>query len=302
MFDLKSLPSQKNRVAIVTGANVGLGYETALALGAKGATVILACRSTEKANRAISDIKKQVPDADLVHMSLDLSDLKSVHNFAENVKQNYQQLDLLINNAGVMMPPYEKTVDGFELQMGANYLGHFLLTGLLLPLLEKTGSARIVNLSSIAHRNGRIHFDDMHFEKNYSKTQAYGQSKLAMLMFSYELAKRLKDAGYSTLSIAAHPGVANTALTRYMPGLVISVLSPVLKRLVSTPEEGAIPQIYAALGEDIQSGDFIGPDGFNEMRGKNPIKVEPRPHALDKEVSERLWEVSLEQTGAHYFS
>lgn len=302
MYDLNNLPSQNGRVAIVTGANVGLGFETTIALASKGAKVILACRSAEKAKQAMNEIKQRLPNADLVFLPLDLSDLKSVKAFAASILADYSRLDMLINNAGVMMPPYEKTIDGFELQMGANYFGHFLLTSLLLPLLEKTGNARIVNLSSIAHRNGQIHFDDMHFEKSYSKGKAYGQSKLAMLMFSYELAQRLNDAGYSTMSIAAHPGVANTALVRYLPKFVTGVLGPVLKGLLSTAEEGARPQIWAALADDVHSGDYIGPDGFNEIRGQNPVKVKPRPHALDTNVSKRLWDVSVELTGAEYFS
>lgn len=302
MFNLSNISSQHGRIAIVTGANVGLGFETALVLAGKGAKVILACRSAEKANKAMADIRQQVPDADLVFLPLDLSDLASVRAFAEQFLSHYSQLDLLINNAGVMMPPYEKTVDGFELQMGANYLGHFLLTSLLLPTLEATNQSRIVNLSSIAHRTGKIHFDDLHFEKRYSKTEAYGQSKLAMLMFSYELSRRLKAQNYSTLSVAAHPGVANTALTRYMPKLMMRLLSPLFGLLVSSPAEGALPQLYAALGEDIVSGDYTGPNGFNEIRGKQAIKVEPRPHALDADVSKRLWEVSETLTGARFFS
>lgn len=302
MFDLNAIPSQKGRVAIVTGANVGLGYSTTLELAKNGAKVVLACRNKDKAEAAITSLKKEVPDADLSHLPLDLSDLSSVRSFAETFLEQFDRLDLLINNAGVMVPPYQKTVDGFELQMGANYFGHFLLTSRLLPLLEKTGNARIVNLSSIAHRNGKIHFDDMHFEKRYSKKEAYGQSKLAMLMFTYELNKHLKAHGYSTLAVAAHPGVANTSLSRYLPKPLIVLLSPLAGLLLSTPEEGALPQLYAALGEDIHSGDYIGPDGFNEMRGKHPVKVQPRPHALDADVSKRLWDVSLELTGAQYFA
>ncbi|EAR11456.1 oxidoreductase [Reinekea blandensis] len=301
MFDINAITSQEGRVAIVTGANVGLGFSTTHTLAKNGATVVMACRNADKANSAIAELKKNLPDADLVFMPLDLSDLKSVKRFAEQFLEQFDRLDLLINNAGVMVPPYQKTVDGFELQMGANYFGHFLLTSLLLPLLEKTGNARIVNLSSIAHRNGKIHFDDMHFEKRYSKMEAYGQSKLAMLMFSYELSRRLKEQGYSTIAVAAHPGVANTALSRYLPKPMIALLTPVAGLLLSSPEEGALPQIYAAVGEDIESGDYLGPNGFNEMRGKQPVKVKPRPHALDTEVSGRLWEVSLELTGAHYF-
>jgi NAD(P)-dependent dehydrogenase (short-subunit alcohol dehydrogenase family) len=301
MFDINSVPSQPGRVAIVTGANIGLGFETAKALAKKEMTVVMACRSEQKASEAMAAIRQEIPKAQLHFLALDLSDLASVRRSAEKFLTEFSRLDLLINNAGVMMPPYQKTVDGFELQMGANYFGHFLLSSLLLPLLEQTEGARIVNLSSIVHRSGKIHFDDMHFEKRYSKQAAYAQSKLAMLMFSYELDRRLKDKGYKTLSIAAHPGVSMTGLVRHFPDWLVSLSKPLMKRFMSQPEEGAQPQLYAALGNDIAGGDYTGPDGFREIRGK-AIKVEPESHARDLDVARRLWEVSIQLTGAKFFN
>lgn len=298
-FNLNSIPKQAGKIAIVTGANVGLGFETVRAFVAKDITIIMACRSQQKAEAARAQILAETPNANIDIILLDLSDLRSVTAFAESFKARYNQLDLLINNAGLMVPPYEKTVDGFELQMGANYFGHFLLTSLLLPVLEATEGARIVNLSSVAHRSGKIHFDDMHFVKRYSRWQAYGQSKLAMLMFSFELDRQLKAMGCKTLSVAAHPGVSDTNLSRYIPKLLITLLYPVFKLMTQPADKGALPQIYAALGADINSGDYTGPDGFREMAGK-PIKVGCYPHAKDLAVAKKLWDVSVELTNASW--
>jgi NAD(P)-dependent dehydrogenase (short-subunit alcohol dehydrogenase family) len=300
MFNIQDIESQKDRIAIVTGANVGLGFETTRALAEKGMTVIMACRNEQKADAARSSIVKEFPEADLHVLALDLSDLSSVRKFAESFLKRFKQLDLLINNAGVMVPPYEKTVDGFELQMGANYFGHFLLTSLLLPLLEKSEQPRIVNLSSIAHRSGQIYFDDLHFEKRYSRIKAYGQSKLAMLMFAYELDRQLKANDYKTMSVAAHPGVSNTNLSRYIPKLLMTVVSPVFKRMTQSPIEGAQPQLYAALGADIVGGDYTGPDGPREMAG-NAVKVDSMRHSKDEAVAKKLWDKSVSLTGAQWF-
>ncbi|MEJ2044603.1 MAG: oxidoreductase [Reinekea sp.] len=301
MFDINQVPSQIGRIAIVTGANVGLGFETTKALAAKGATVIMACRSEQRALAAQEQIQAELPTAKLQFIPLDLSNLASVRQFAATFQTEHKRLDLLINNAGVMIPPYQKTVDGFELQMAANYFGHFLLTSLLLPILEGTDGARIVNLSSVAHRTGRIHFSDLHAEKHYNRIKYYGQSKLAMLMFTYELDRQLKANGYRTLAVAAHPGVSTTNLSRYIPSFVMLLLKPWLRLFSHSPIDGAQPQLYAALGEDINSGDFTGPDGFKEVKGK-AIKVKPMPHAEDRDVAGRLWNISTELTGAIWFS
>lgn len=299
-FDINSIPSQKGRVVIVTGANIGLGFETTRALAQKGATVVMACRTEEKALKAKAEILKEFPNADLHFIALDLSSLTSVREFANLFRAQFQQLDLLINNAGVMIPPYQKTQDGFELQLGTNYLSHFLLTSLLLDLLEKTEGSRIVSLASIAHKKGKIHFDDLQFEKQYSRMKAYQQSKLACLIFAIELDRKLKANGYKTLSVAAHPGVSTTNLTQYIPSWLLTLSTPILNTMSHAPREGAQPQLYAALGNDIVGGDYTGPKGFQEMKGI-PVKTKGMPHAYDKQTAQKLWDISLELTGATFF-
>ena len=300
MFTLTNVGSQNGKVAIVTGANVGLGYETTKALAALGVTVVMACRSEQKALAAQQQILAEIPNPQLQFLPIDLSDLSSVRAFAESFLMTFGRLELLFNNSGVIIPPYQKTVDGFELQMGANYFGHFLLTSLLLESLEKTQGAPIVSLSSVAHRSGKIHFNDLHFEKKYSRIKAYGQSKLAMLMFAYELDRQLKANGYQTLSVAAHPGVSTTNLSQYIPSWLMTLFSPIIKRMSQIPELGALPQLYAALGDDIKGGDFTGPDGPNETKGQ-PTKVQSRPHARDEAIALKLWQVSNTLTKAHWF-
>ena len=300
-FDLNQVASQKGRIAVVTGANIGLGYETALALAKKDVKVVLACRNLEKAKDAIEKIKTQVPKADLEAIQIDLSKLNSIDDFAEQYSKKYDQLDLLINNAGVMMPPYTVTDEGFELQLGANHLGHFKLTGLLMDTIEKTSNSRIVSLSSNAHRSGKINFDDLQSEKNYSAMGAYSQSKLACLMFAYEMQRRLEKAGYQTMSTAAHPGVSVTNLGQYLPLWAKIIFAPLAPFITHSPENGAKPSLYAALGSDVNGGDYFGPTGFDQMKGKAG-KVESRPHAQDKEVAKRLWEVSEELTKTSFLS
>jgi NAD(P)-dependent dehydrogenase (short-subunit alcohol dehydrogenase family) len=294
------LPEQNGRIFIVTGANTGLGYENSLSLAKKGARVIMACRSLEKANAAKENIQKEVPKADVEVMEIDLSSLNSVRNFAKSFQSKYDRLDVLINNAGVMMPPYTKTEDGYELQIEANFLGHFLLTGLLLDTILKTPNSRIVNLSSIAHKNGKINFDDLQSEKKYSASAAYGQSKLACLLFAFELQRRLKKAGHDqTISTAAHPGIATTELARHMPKIVYGILKyTVAPLLTHAPKEGAKPTMVAAIG-DAAGGDYFGPTGFNEFKGK-PGKVSGTALANDEDVAKRLWEVAEELVGMKY--
>ncbi len=299
MFDITKVPSQKGRIAIVTGANAGLGYETALALGKLNAKVIMACRNAAKAESAKQTILAKVPQADLEIMELDLSSLKSVRAFAAAYLAKYDSLDLLINNAGIMVPPLSKTEDGFESQMGANYFGHFLLTGLLLPTLDKTPNARVVALSSIAHENAKIDFDNLNAEKSFSRMDAYGQSKLACLMFAYELNRRLQAAGQKTLSVAAHPGVSNTELSKHVPRVLFYLLLPLMSLFVHKPEYGALPQLMAALDPNVKGGEYFGPTGFRGMKGK-PGKVESRPQSHDLAVAKRLWEVSEKLTGFTY--
>ncbi|GAB5539249.1 MAG: SDR family NAD(P)-dependent oxidoreductase [Salibacteraceae bacterium] len=292
MDKTKNLPSQEGRIIIVTGANTGLGFETALFLAAKKAAVILACRNIRKAEDAKIKIEQRVSNAKVDTIQIDLSSLKSVRNFANEFKAKYDRLDILINNAGVMMPPYSKTEDGFELQLGANYLGHFLLTGLLLDLMIKTPASRIVSLSSLAHRNGSINFEDLQSENGYSASEAYGQSKLACLMFAFELQRRLELAGHTqTISTAAHPGIANTELVRHMPKVIYTLLKYTVAPFIThEANEGAKPTILAAIG-NAKGGDYFGPTGFREMKG-SPGKAEATILSKDKEIAKRLWEES----------
>lgn len=299
-FNINEIPPQSGRIAIVTGANDGLGFQTTLALSKTGIKVVMACRNLKKGNTALEEIIRQVPEASLELKHLDLSKLSSVRAFAEEYKQKHEPLDLLINNAGIMIPPYELTEDGFESQLGVNYLGHFLLTGLLLPVLEKTPGSRVVSLSSNAHKNGKIHFDDLNFKKKYSAFAAYSQSKLACLMFSKELQRRLEKSGSKVLSVAAHPGMSDTNLFKHVPKFVTTIFGRLIRSLmVQTPENGAKPTLYAALGNDIQGGDYIGPDGWQEWKGE-PVKVKGTKLSDDKEVAKRLWVESEKLTGCKF--
>jgi len=302
-FNINTIPSRRGSVAIVTGANVGLGYETALAFAGKDITVVMACRNLEKAENAKTKILNQFPDADLEVMQIDLSKLQSVRKFAEIFLDKYPKLDILVNNAGVMIPPYSETEDGFELQMGANHFGHFLLTGLLLDTLLKTPDSRVVALSSLAHKNGKIDFEDMQSKKSYSAFRAYAQSKLANLMFAYEMQRRLdKIEGHSSISVAAHPGASDTNLSRHLPKWLYKMLRPIVTRtFVQTSKAGAEPTLYAALGEDVKGGDYFGPKGFNEMYGR-AIKVGSAKHSKDEAVAKKLWEVSEELTNIRYLN
>lgn len=297
---LNNLPSQKGRVIIVTGANAGLGYETTLALALKGARVIMACRNISKARKAREALRKEVPEAELDIMELDLSSLQSVRNMAAEFQAGYERLDVLINNAGVMMPPYTRTEEGFELQFVSNYLGHFLLTGLMLPNLLKTPASRIVSLSSIIHKRGQINFEDLQGEKSYSAQNAYAQSKLACLLYAYELQRRLERAGHTdTLSTAAHPGVATTELGRHLPRLLFTILSNTIGPFFThSSREGAKPSLLAAIGE-ATGGDYFGPTGFRELKGK-PGKASSSDLSKDETLGKRLWEVSEKLVGLSY--
>ncbi len=297
-WTIEQAPSQAGRLAVVTGANVGLGLETAKALASRGAAVVLACRNLKKADAAKAKILLDHPKAEVHCMALDLSDLKSVQAFARAFSAKFKKLDLLINNAGIMMPPYSLSVDGFESQLAANYLGHFALTGQLLPLLNATPGARVVSLSSLAHRWSGIQFDDLQFAKGYDKRKAYGQSKHACLMFAYEMQRRLTKVGASTLSVAAHPGVSATNLFQHMPAIV-GVLSSLTALVFNSASGGAQPTLYAALGADIQGGDYCGPQSAWQMRGA-PVKVGSDRASRDPVAAARLWAVSEQLTGVRY--
>lgn len=290
----QNIPSQEGRVAIVTGANSGIGYETTKALAAKGATVVMACRNLKKANTAAAKIRSEVPGARLTVMPLDLADLESVRAFAEAFKKEHDKLDLLINNAGIMIPPFTKTQDGFEVQFGANHLGHFALTGLLLPLLEQTPGARIVTVSSGAHRMGRIDFENLQSEKGYKPWAAYGQSKLANLLFTMQLNTRLEQTRADAFAVAAHPGYTATNLQG--DALWARVVNPLVGQ---TPAMGALPTLRAATDPNAKPNDYYGPDGIGEMRGY-PKHVGRSEAAKDTTVAKRLWEVSENLTGVLY--
>lgn len=296
-WNINDAPVQNGRIAIVTGANSGLGFDTALALAGKGCSVVLACRNLDKAKAAQEKILARHPKARIECLALDLGSLKSVRAFAASFSKSHTKLDLLINNAGIMMPPYSLSEDGFESQMAANYLGHFALTGLLLPLLSKTPGSRVVSLSSMAHNWGEIRFDDLNFKNGYNKRAAYGQSKLACLMFAYEFDRRLRKAGFKTLSVAAHPGVAATNLAQHFPRL-LSVFFPLVGQSAA---RGALPTLYAALGADINGGDYCGPRSMRQMRGE-PVKVGSNRASKDQAAAKRLWKLSEELSGVSFLS
>ncbi len=283
------------KIAIITGANAGLGLEESKHLAKLGVRVVMACRDLERGMEAKKGILHKSPNALIDVLELDLSSQKSILAFADLVKQDYHRLDLLINNAGIMMTPYEETEDGFENQLATNYLGHFALTAYLLPSLKRTEDSRVVSLSSLAHKWSGIRFDDPNFKNGYDQRAAYGQSKLACLMFAYELNRRLKVSGYSTISIAAHPGISNTNLFKSTPKF-LKWLSPIMGQ---PAEDGAKPILYAALSKDLLGGEYIGPGGFNEWRG-NPIIVDSSQASKNKQDAGRLWELSEQLTGVKY--
>jgi len=293
-WSAEALGDQSGRVAIVTGSNSGIGFETARVLAGKGATVVMACRNLEKANPKADEIRAAHPGADVNAMQLDLSDLGSVQRFAEGFRAKHSRLDLLINNAGIMVPPYGKTAQGFETQFGVNHLGHFALTGSLLDLITNTPGSRIVTVSSIAHYMGKIDFADLNWEKGYRAQAAYGQSKIANLLFTYELQRRLATAGKDTIAVAAHPGWTETNLQEHAKGVKF------LNRfLAQEPLMGALPTLYAATEPGVNGAEYFGPSGFMEMNGP-PKKVKSNKRSHDRNVADRLWNVSEELTGVHF--
>ena len=297
------MPAQTGRRAIVTGANSGLGFETALALAAHGAEVTLAVRDTAKGEAAAEAIRARAPQASLEVRRLDLANLASIDEFAWLWRESHPDgLDLLINNAGIMAIPRRETADGFEMQLGTNHLGHFALTGRLLEAIRPEG--RIVTVSSQAHRMGRMDFDDLMGERKYGAWRAYGQSKLANLLFLRGLAERLERAGSTVASVAAHPGYASTHLQAVGPemrgqGWMTKVMGGVNKVMAQSAAMGALPTLYAATFPAIRSGDYVGPDGFGEQRG-HPKLVGMTPSARDDDAANRLWTVSEDLTGVRY--
>jgi len=292
------ITDQSGRVAVITGANTGLGYETAAALAAKGAHVVLAVRNLDKGKDAANRIAQAAPGANVTLQELDLTSLASVREAADALRTQHDTIDLLINNAGVMFTPRSTTKDGFELQFGTNHLGHFAFTGLLLDRVLAAPGSRVVNVSSLGHRfaRGGIKFDDLQSERSYSRVGAYGQAKLANLLFTYELQRRL--LGTSTIAVAAHPGGSRTELTRNLPPAVAAV-SRFAEPLFQSAEMGALPTLRAATDAGVLGGQYFGPDGLGEQRGY-PRVVSSSQASHDADAQRRLWTVSEELTSVSY--
>jgi NAD(P)-dependent dehydrogenase (short-subunit alcohol dehydrogenase family) len=293
------IPDQKGRTAIVTGANSGLGLIVARELARAGARVIATSRDAARGAVAIKAIKTAHPAANVEAAQLDLADLASVRAFAQQFQQGGDRLDLLVNNAGIMAMPHRRTADGFELQFGTNHLGHFALTALLMPAFKQSPGTRVVTVSSINHKAGRMRFDDLQGEQHYSRWGAYGQSKLANLLFAFELDRRLEAARLPMTSVAAHPGYSATNLQLTGPPLQRFVLSLGNRMFAQSAEMGALPTLYAATSPDLPGGSYVGPDGPGEMRGY-PTLVQPSARAKDMAAAERLWEISEKLTGLKY--
>jgi NAD(P)-dependent dehydrogenase (short-subunit alcohol dehydrogenase family) len=298
------LPDLTGRTFVVTGGNSGIGFEAARGLAGARANVVLACRSLEKAGAAVDVIRGEHAAADVEAMALDLASLASVREFAKTFLDRYDALHALVNNAGVMAIPRRETTDGFEMQLGTNHLGHFALTGLLFDRLAESGSARIVNVSSTAHRGGSMHFDDLQLERGYGKWKSYGQSKLANLLFTYELSRRAKAKDLPVVVAAAHPGYAATNLQAVGPkmegsGFMESVMQVMNRVFSQSAEMGALPTLYAAAAQEVCSGDYIGPNAFFETWG-HPKKVDSSGTSKNAEDARRLWEISEQLTGVRF--
>ncbi|MXO67220.1 SDR family NAD(P)-dependent oxidoreductase [Altericroceibacterium endophyticum] len=288
------IPEQNGRVAIVTGGNTGLGFETARMLAENGAAVILAVRDIEKGRQAAARIAGNV-----TVQVLDLASLASIHSAAADIRDAYPRIDLLINNAGIMYTPKSTTADGFELQFGTNHLGHFALTGLLLDRMLPVPGSRVVMISSTGHRiQASIHFDDLQWERSYSRAGAYGQSKLANLMFTYELQRRLASLG-TTIAVAAHPGIANTDLIRDLPALFRRLIVPIASRITQTAEMGALPTLRAATDPAVLGGQYYGPAGWGEVRGF-PKLVTSSAQSYNQAIQQHLWAISEDLTGVKF--
>ena len=293
-FTDSNVPDQSGKTFFITGANTGIGFECARVLAGRNARVLIGCRNLGKAESAKQAILREVAGADISIVALDLGDLDSVRAAAEVVKRE-PRLDVLINNAGIMTPPLEYTAQGFESQFGVNHLGPFALTGLLLDKLSSTAGARVVNTSSLAHHSGDIDFDDINAKNGYKTGQRYSQSKLANLLFSYELQRRLESARADVISVSCHPGVANTELLRHLPSWV-KIITPVVRLLFNTPLQGAWPTLMAATAEHIKADDYCGPSQRKQTAGPAVI-VRSSRKARDPVLGKKLWDVSCEMTG-----
>lgn len=301
-WTVTDIPNLSGKVIIVTGGNSGLGFQSVKVFAEKGAQVILTSRSADNGEKAKSEILNQNPKAKIDIYELDLADLKSVNQFADKFLRNYSRLDVLLNNAGIMTTPYFKTADGFEGQVGTNHLGHFALTGRLLPALKSTSGSRVVNVSSIAHIVGKMDFDNFLFAdgKGYRPMKAYSRSKLANLLFTYELQCFFESNGYDTVSLAAHPGVSQTSLFRYMEKKwYFRLVRPLFFKLIHNSENGAFPSIRASTDPDAAVGEFYGPSGIFQIKGK-PVKVKSNSVSHNTEQAKKLWEISEKLTGVNF--
>ena len=301
-WTVSDIPDLTGKVIIVTGGNSGIGYEEVKAFSKNGASTIMASRNLEKATKAKNKILKRIPEAKIEIIELDLANLESIYKFTDEFKKKYEKLDVLVNNAGIMMVPYQKTVDGFESQIGTNHLGHFALTGLLLDTLKKTKGSRIINVSSIGHRSGKMDFDNFLFENGlgYTKMGAYGRSKLANLLFTYELNRRLEKSGEDTISVASHPGISNTRLADHMYGIFKIILKPIAMSFLQSAAKGALPTIRAAVDPNVKGGEYYGPKiRDKEFRGP-PVKVESNKASHSEKDAQKLWEISEELTKITY--
>jgi hypothetical protein len=298
------IPSQAGKTIVVTGANSGIGFEAALQLAGKGARVVLACRDQAKGRSAADRIRSATPSTEVAVAELDLADLASIRRCAESLRATYPALHVLCNNAGVMAIPYRTTADGFEMQFGTNHLGHFALTGLLLDTLLATPGGRVVTISSNAHKFGAMRWDDLQWTRRYRKWFAYSQTKLANLLFTLELQRRLSARGAGLIAVACHPGYAATNLQGAGPRMqgssIGEAVMEVANRLFAqSAAMGALPTLHAATAADVQGGDYIGPDGLGEQWG-HPTKVQPTTRARDADAQRRLWEISEALTGVRY--
>lgn len=289
------IADQAGRRVVITGATSGIGKEAARVLAGKNAAVVIAARNMEKAQKSVDEIRASFPKADVSCRELDLSSLKSVAAFVEAYATDFDQLDVLINNAGVMIPPYSKTEDGFEIQLGTNHFGHFALTGHLLPLLKKTPGSRVVVVASMAHHSGNLDFSDLNWEtRSYKTGKAYGDSKIANLHFTYALADKLKGAGGNPMVVAAHPGWSSTELMRH------SGLVTLMSKIFAQPGDmGALPTLRAGFDDDAAAGDYFGPANLFGMRG-HPVKVKSNARSHDTQIGAQLWRQSEELTGVTF--
>jgi NAD(P)-dependent dehydrogenase (short-subunit alcohol dehydrogenase family) len=301
-WSLADMPDQSGKIIVVTGGNSGLGFESVKAFAQKGANVVLACRSVEKGEAAKTEILRIFPQCRIKVMALDLMDLSSVRNFALEFKANFPQLDILLNNAGIMMNPYSVTKDGFESQLGTNHLGHFALTGLLIDLIIKTPNSRVVNVSSLAHKQWKMDFDNILFEngKGYNPMKAYSHSKLANLLFTYHLQRFFDSNSINSIAVAAHPGASYTNLGRFLEHTIVAkALRPLIVKMLPTPASGALSQIRAASDPEVKGGEYFGPSGFLELAG-HPVRVKSTKESYSISHAQRLWALSEKLTGVKY--